>query len=101
MANREKLCKQEVVNLERAIKAAEIEEIREARLEIQRILVERGLRAEQILDGLPLKAVKAQRKPQAPSTVRHTGPEGQVWSGRGRAPNWFKRQQGALGGGQV
>lgn len=89
-------CRLAVANLEREIKEAAAAEIAQARLEVQRILVAAGLRAEQVLAGAAIGQLKA-RKPTKPSVVRHTGPQGQVWSGRGRAPHWFRRQQGEIG----
>jgi DNA-binding protein H-NS len=98
----EKHCRQQIATLEREIKDAEAEEVRAARLEIQRILVAAGLRADQVLGAPAIKQLKAARKPTAPSTVLHTGPEGQIWRGRGPQPKWFKRQQqGEIGGGHA
>jgi DNA-binding protein H-NS len=101
-ATLEMKCKVAISHVERDIKAAEEQELRAAREQIQKIIADAGLDPAAVFAGLSgargaQKSPKAPitRKPQAPSNIRHTGPNGKIWNGRGRMPRWFKEQQDA------
>jgi DNA-binding protein H-NS len=96
-AELEKKCREAIAGIEREIREHSAAELREVREQINAILEKRGLSAADVLPALakPRKPVKAA------GDHKYTGPNGEVWSGRGRAPNWYKRQLEAQQGTSV
>lgn len=88
-----KNCNRAITDIEREIKACEAQEMRVAREQIRAILEQTGIPAADVLASLG--GGKAPRKKMKPSEVRHVGPNGEAWNGRGRVPNWYKARQRA------
>lgn len=100
----ERKCRSDISDIEHEIKQSEAQEVRAAREKIQQIIADAGLDPAAVFAGLAgargTQKITKTRKPMKPSSVMHSGPDGKVWNGRGRAPQWFKDQQGKLNGQQ-
>ena len=70
----------------------QIEELRQAELrsaigQARQLIADWGLTAEDC--GFKSVAVSASRKAKAAVAAKYRGPNGETWSGRGRAPMWL------------
>lgn len=74
--------------LEQQISAARQIEVGEAISKVKRLIADYSLTARDcgLRSGGDVDPVE---KVRAPVPVKYCGPEGQTWSGRGRAPSWL------------
>lgn len=87
----EKECRQAVAELEAEIRQQAAAEVTAARAQVGQILREAGIDAATLLAGWNARLdTPGARRTYRASTVLHHGPNGKVWNGRGRMPEWFK-----------
>ena len=76
--------------LEKQIEEARQAELSEAISQVKRLISEYGLTAADLGFKMGAMAMLA-GKVRAPVAVKYRGPNGETWSGRGKAPKWLTR----------
>lgn len=93
-ATLERECKQAVAAIEAEASQQAAAELEAARARVQQVLQETGIDSTTLLAGWKdAYKVAGERRPYRAPSVVHQGPNGQVWTGRGRMPGWFKAQR--------
>lgn len=95
IAELEKNCQREIAAIEREIKEHAALELKEARARVQAIIAQSGFSAAEVFAAFDPTATKQTRKSPKPPEKKYLGPQGQVWTGRGPKPKWFKQAQAA------
>jgi DNA-binding protein H-NS len=75
--------------LERDIEEARQIELAEAIGQAKQLITEHGLTAADLGFKMPGAALAVVAKTRTPVAVKFRGPNGESWSGRGKAPNWL------------
>ena len=86
MSNYKQLLEQRAL-LDGKIKDARQVEVGHAIAQAKQLIAEHGLTAADL--GFKASGFAAGAKPRTAVAVKYRGPDGQTWSGRGRAPNWL------------
>ena len=75
--------------LEKQIAETRNQEVAAAIAQAKQLIAEYGLTAADCGFKLPNAASAAGGKARTPVAVKYRGPNGETWSGRGKAPNWL------------
>jgi DNA-binding protein H-NS len=73
--------------LEKQIEEARQAEVSDAIAQARKLIVEHGLTAADL--GFKVGGLSAPAKAKVAVAAKYRGPNGESWSGRGKAPNWL------------
>lgn len=82
----------EVESMRSALKAREDALRGDMIMQIQQLIDSMGLKASdfRFADGAP--KIAAPKRPRNPVAPKYRGPNGELWTGRGRTPRWMAQQ---------
>ncbi len=75
--------------LEKQIEETRSQEVAAAVVQAKQLIAEYGLTAADCGFKLTPTAAQMAGKTRTPVAVKYRGPNGETWSGRGKAPNWL------------